>query len=312
MNLQRLEVLEAIISNDFNVSRAAIQLRQSQPGLSKHLQLLEQELGFDLFSRKGRRLVGLTAPGREVHRVAERMLRDRDAILGIADGFRGAERGSLTIATTHTQARYALPHVMLEFRKRYPQVHLALHQGSPAQVIEEVLSGRADVAIATEGLAEQADLVTLPCYDWNRAVIAPPEHPIVQTKELTLQHLARHPIVTYAFAFTGRSQINAAFAARGLQPEVVLSAIDADIIKTYVRLGFGVGIVATMAMEENEGGLVARDASHLFPTSTTVVGIPRGAYLKGYVYSFIELFAPHLKEQVVDEALLGPSGGGSS
>lgn len=307
MNLQRLEVFEAIIRNDFNVSRASLELRQSQPGLSKQLQILEQELGFSVFLRNGRRLVGLTAPGREVHRVAERMLRDRDALAGIAAGFREADRGSLTIATTHTQARYALPQVIVEFRKRYPNVHLALHQGSPTQVIEEVISGKADIAIATEGLKDESELVALPCYDWNRAIIAPPEHPIWSVSKLSLEEVARHPIVTYAFAFTGRSQINAAFAARGLRPEVVLSAIDSDIIKTYVKLGFGVGIVAKMAMEENEKGLTSRDASHLFPSSTTVIGIPRGAYLKGYVYSFIELFAPHLNAQVVDEALLGPS-----
>jgi LysR family transcriptional regulator, cys regulon transcriptional activator len=305
VNLQRLEVFEAIIRNDFNVSRASEQLRQSQPGLSKQLQILEQELGFPVFTRRGRRLVGLTAPGREVHRVAERMLRDRDALSGIAAGFKEANRGSLTIATTHTQARYALPQVIVKFRQLYPQVHLALHQGSPTQVIEDVLSGNADIAIATEGLKDESELVALPCYDWNRAIIAPPEHPISQVSRLTLEEVARHPIVTYAFAFTGRSQINAAFAARGLRPEVVLSAIDADIIKTYVKLGFGVGIVAKMAMAENDQGLVSRDASHLFPASTTVIGIPRGAYLKGYVYSFIELFAPHLKAEVVDDALLG-------
>ncbi len=305
MNLQRLEVFEAIIRNHFNVSRASQELHQSQPGLSKQLQILEQELGFSVFERNGRRLVGLTAPGREVHRVAERMLRDRDALAGIAAGFRQADRGSLTIATTHTQARYALPQVILEFRKRYPHVHLALHQGSPTQVIEEVISGKADVAIATEGLKDESELVALPCYDWNRAIIAPPDHPISTVSRLSLEEVARYPIVTYAFAFTGRSQINAAFAARGLQPEVVLSAIDADIIKTYVKLGFGVGIVAKMAMEENDQSLTSRDASHLFPDSTTVIGIPRGAYLKGYVYSFIELFAPHLSAQVVDDALLG-------
>jgi LysR family cys regulon transcriptional activator len=307
VNLQRLEVFEAIIRNDFNVSRAAHELRQSQPGLSKHLQLLEDELGFPLFLRRGRRLTGLTEPGREVHRVAERMLRDRDSLQGIAQGLRQAERGSLTIATTHTQARYVLPRVVVEFKRRYPEVHLAIHQGSPDQVIAEVASGAADIAIATEGISEAADLVSLPCYDWNRVVIVPKGHPLQCGEPLSLEELARYPLVSYAFAFTGRSQINAAFAARGLRPEFVLSAIDADIIKTYVKLGFGVGVVASMAiLPIEDDGLAVRDASHLFPKSTTAIGIARGSYLKGYVYSFIELFAPHLNAEVVDRALLGP------
>lgn len=307
MNLQRLEVFEAIIRNDFNVSKAALELRQSQPGLSKHLQLLEEELGFLVFLRKGRRLSGLTEPGREVHRVAERMLRDCDSLQEIAQGLRQAERGSLTIATTHTQARYALPQVIVEFRRRYPDVHLALHQGSPDQVIEEAVSGVADIAIATEGISEASDLVSLPCYDWNRSIIFPKGHPLESVKKLRLEDVARYPLVTYAFAFTGRSQINAAFAAKGLRPEVVLSAIDADIIKTYVQLGFGVGVVASMAFDaEKDKGLVARDGSHLFPKSTTAIGIVRGSYLKGYVYSFIELFAPHLTADAVDRVLLAP------
>lgn len=304
MNLQRLEVFEAIIRNDFNVSKASHELRQSQPGLSKHLQLLEQELKVPLFVRKGRRLVGLTEPGREVHRVAERMIKDAESLSGIAVGFREAEHGSLTIATTHTQARYALPKTVMAFRKRHPKVHLALHQGSPSQVIEEVLSGHADIAIATEGIHDVPEITALPCYDWNRSIIVPEDHLLARGPALTLEQIAQHPIVTYAFAFTGRSQINAAFMARGLRPEVVLSAIDADIIKTYVRLGFGVGIVASMAFDEHaDRGLVARDASHLFPSSTTALGILRGTYLRGYAYSFVELFAPHLSRAVVDEAL---------
>jgi LysR family transcriptional regulator, cys regulon transcriptional activator len=305
MNLQRLEVFEAIIRNHFNVSKAAQELRQSQPGLSKHLQLLEQELGFALFTRKGRRLLALTEPGVEVHRVAERILRDRDSLRGIAAGFREADKGSLTIATTHTQARYALPPVILSFRQRFPNVHLALHQGSPAQVVEEVVAGTADIAIATEGVHEASDLVSLPCYKWNRVIILPADHPLVGVKTLTLPLIARHPIATYASAFTGRSQINAAFAARGLSPEFVLSAIDADVIKTYVRLGLGVGIVASMAFNEaQDEGLVARDASHLFPPATTTIGLARGSYPRGYVFSFIELFAPQLTQQVVEQALL--------
>lgn len=306
VNLQRLEVFEAIIRNDFNVSKAAYELRLSQPGLSKHLQLLEDELGFPVFLRKGRRLSGLTEPGREVHRIAERMLRDRDSLQGIAQGLRQAERGSLTIATTHTQARYVLPRVVVEFRRRYPEVQLVLNQGSPEQVIAQVASGAADIAIATEGIREAPDLVSFLCYDWNRVVIVPKGHPLESGPRLTLEELARYPLLTYALAFTGRSQINAAFIARGLRPEFVLSAIDADIIKTYVALGLGVGIVANMAvLPVEDDGLVVRDASHLFPQSTTSIGVARGTYLKGYVYSFIELFAPHLNAEVVDRELLG-------
>lgn len=304
MNLQRLEVFEAIIHNDFNVSRAALQLRLSQPGLSKHLQLLEEELGFSLFQRKGKRLSGLTEPGKEVHNIAARMLRDAHALKGIERGLSAAEQGTLTIATTHTQARYALPRVLVEFRRLYPQVTVAMHQGSPEQVIKEAVSGQVDLAIATEGISTESELLALPCYDWNRVVIAPTDHPILSTKKLTLEEIALYPIVTYAYAFTGRSQINASFGARGLHPKVVLSAIDADIIKTYVRLKFGIGIVAGMAFDAaSDTDLRALDAAHLFPSSTTVIGMPRGVYLKGYVYAFIELFAPHLTKEVVDQAL---------
>lgn len=309
MNLQRLEVFEAIIRNDFNVSRAAAELSQSQPGVSKHLQLLEHELGFLLFVRKGKRLAGLSDPGREVHQVASRMLRDRDALLAVARGFSEAEVGTLTIATTHTQARYALPRAVVEFKKQFPQVEIVLHQGSPEQVIAEARSGKADIAIATEGIGEDDSLVSLACYEWNRSVIAPEGHPLLDEEELSLRAIAQHPIVTYSYAFTGRSQVNAAFSAQGLKPRVVLSAIDADIIKTYVGLGFGVGIVASMAFDKSaDRGLCARDASSLFPSSTTWIGLPRGAYLRGYVYSFIELFAPHLSRRRVEEELQQPGG----
>ncbi len=304
MNLQRLEIFEAVIKNDFNVSRAAAQLRQSQPGLSKQLQILESELGFALFQRNGRRLVGLSEPGQEVHRIAARMLQDRDALFAITTTLNEAQQGSLTIATTHTQARYALPSVIKTFTQRYPAVRLVLHQGSPNQVCEEVASGQADLAIATEALGAEEDLVVLPCYEWNRAIIAPQGHPVLEVSELTLHEVARYPIITYAFAFTGRSQINASFSAQGLRPNVVLSAIDADIIKTYVSLGLGIGIIASMAVDAaTEATLGSRDASHLFPASTTGIGIRHGAYLKGYVYDFIELLAPALTRDVVEHAL---------
>lgn len=306
MNLQRLEILEAVVRCEFNVSRAAEELRQSQPGLSKQLKILEEELGFPLFRRSGRRLVGLTDPGLETHRIAQRMLRDRDALAEIKSGFRHTEQGTLTIATTHTQARYALPRVVQEFMQRFPGVALSLHQGSPAQVCLEAARGEADLAIATEAVSEDQGLLVLPCYEWNRSVVAPLGHPVLSSPELTLAEVARYPIVTYAFSFTGHSQVSTAFASKGLRPEVVLTAIDADIIKTYVKLGLGVGIIASMAFDPaTDPGLAARDAAHLFPSSTTSIGIRRGAYLKGYAYSFIELFAPHLTRDVVERALVG-------
>jgi LysR family cys regulon transcriptional activator len=232
------------------------------------------------------------------------MLRDRDALGAIAQELGATERGSLTIATTHTQARYALPGVVKRFMERFPEVQLTLHQGSPTQVCEEVAEGKADLAIATEALADFDDLVVLPLYDWNRAIIAPLGHPILDARPLTLEEVARHPIITYAFSISGRSQVNAAFAARGLSPQVVLAAIDADIIKTYVALGLGVGIIASMAVDPAvDHRLGVRDASHLFPSSTTGLGIRRGAYLKGYMYGFIELLAPGLDRDSVDAAL---------
>jgi LysR family transcriptional regulator, cys regulon transcriptional activator len=304
VNLQRLEILQAVVRNHFNVSRAAQELRQSQPGLSRQLAVLETEVGAPLFLRRGKRLVSLSGPGEEVYRVASRILRDAESLRTVAAGYRESERGSLVIATTHTQARYALPKVIQRFRQVYPEVRLVLHQGSPTEVCEEVLEGTADIAIATEALSEYPELVVLPVYEWNRSIIAPPDHPILRADPLTLAEVARYPIVTYAFAFSGRSQINAAFVAQGLSPQVVLSAIDADIIKTYVELGLGIGIVASMAYsQETDVRLGARDASHLFPMSQTGVALRRGVYLKGYTYGLIELIGPHLTRAEVDEAL---------
>jgi LysR family transcriptional regulator, cys regulon transcriptional activator len=304
VNLQRLEILQAVVQNHFNVSRAAEELRQSQPGLSRQLAILESEIGAPLFLRRGKRLIGLSGPGEEVYRVATRILKDAESLGSVAAGYRDADRGSLVIATTHTQARYALPKVIQRFRQAYPHVHLVLHQGSPTEVCEEVLEGKADIAIATEALGDYPELVVLPVYEWNRSVIAPLGHPVLAAEPLTLAEVAKYPIVTYAFAFSGRSQINAAFVAQGLSPEVVLSAIDADIIKTYVDLGLGVGIVASMAYSpETDVRLGARDASHLFPMSQTGVALRRGVYLKGYTYGLIELLGSHLSRARVDDAL---------
>jgi LysR family cys regulon transcriptional activator len=237
------------------------------------------------------------------------MLREIDSLRSVGEEFGAKDSGTLTLATTHTQARYVLPSIVREFMRRYPNVRVSLRQGSPTEVCAKVLAGEADLAIATEAIAEQEELVMLPCYQWNRCIIAPPRHPILKAQPLTLEAIAQYPIVTYDFAFTGRSQINKAFAARGLTPNVVLTAIDADIIKTYVALGLGIGIVASMAYDPKaDKGLRAVDAAHLFESATTRIGIRRNAWLRGYAYTFIELFAPHLTRRMVQSALAGEEG----
>ena len=306
MNLQQLRYVVEVARAGFNVSDAAEALFTSQPGVSKQLKLLEEELGVDIFVRHGKRLTGITEPGRQVLAIAERVLRDIDNLKQVGAEFAREASGRLGIATTHTQARYALPPVIRKFVERYPGVQLSLHQGNPSQCCEYVLSGEADIAVATEAISEFGDLVMLPCYQWNRVVIAPHGHPILADKPLTLEAIARHPIITYDFAFTGRSQINKAFLSRGLRPNVTLTAIDSDVIKTYVALGLGIGIIAGMAYNPaDDRNLGMADASHLFESSTTRIGVRRNAYLRGYTYAFIELFAPHLTRKVVDAALAG-------
>jgi LysR family transcriptional regulator, cys regulon transcriptional activator len=306
MKLQQLRYLREVARQGLNVSDAAEALFTSQPGISKQIRLLEQELGVEVFVRNGKRVVAVTEPGRAILALAERMLADAENLKNVAGEFSHEAEGSLTIATTHTQARYALPPVVREFVKRYPKVRLSLHQGNPVQICEQVLAGGADLAIATEAIDQYPQLVTLPCYQWNRCVVVPPQHPLLELPALTLEAIARYPIITYDFAFAGRSQINQAFAAKRLEPKVVLTAIDADIIKTYVELGLGVGILANMAFDAGrDSGLRALDASHLFPSATTRLGLRRGAYLRGFVYTFIELFAPHLARKTVDQAMRG-------
>ena len=309
MNVQQLRYVAEVARQGLNVSDAAAALFTSQPGVSKQIRLMEEELGVDIFVRHGKRLTGITEPGRKVLAIAERMLRDMDNLRQVGQEFSNEAVGRLTIATTHTQARYALPPVVQRFIELYPGVRLFLHQGNPTQVCEAVISGDADIAIATEAIDTFEDLVMLPCTQWNRCVIAPPGHPILEQTPLTLEAIARYPIITYDYAFTGRGKINKAFESRGLTPNVVLTAIDSDIIKTYVQMGLGVGIVAAMAYNpETDTGLRAVDAAHLFESSTTRIGIRKNAYLRGYTYGFIELFAPYLSRRMVDAAL---TGGGS-
>lgn len=306
MNLQQLRYLCAVVDNGLNVSDAAEALYTSQPGISKQIRQLEDELGLRVFVRQGKRLTSLTPAGEVVVATARRALREIANLKRVADEFRTEDAGVLGIATTHTQARYVLPPVLSKFAARFPKVRLVLHQGNPIQVAEQTLTGDVDVGIATEAVGDSPQLITLPCYRWNRGVLVPKGHPLSKVRPLTLEAVARYPIVTYDFAFTGRSAINAAFTARGLEPNVVLSALDADVIKTYVELGMGVGIVATMAFDAaKDAAFEMLDASHLFAASTTRLALRKGVFLRGYVYEFITLFAPQYTRNAVDAALAG-------
>jgi LysR family cys regulon transcriptional activator len=304
MKLQQLRYIWEVARHNLNLSNAAEALFTSQPGISKQIRSLEDELGVDIFVRHGKRVVAVTEPGKAILEIAQRVLKDVENLRQVGEEFTEEDNGHLTIATTHTQARYALPHVIQRFTKRYPGVRLSLRQGSPTQISELVTSGEADIAIATEAIELYEDLVMLPCYEWNRCVLVPPGHPLLKAKKLTLQAMAAFPIITYDFAFTGRSKMNRAFADKGLTPNVVLTAIDADVIKTYVELGLGIGIVAMMAYDpKRDTHLRAMDASHLFEPSTTRIGIRKNSYLRGYTFEFIEMFAPHLTRKVVDDAM---------
>lgn len=304
MNLQQLRYLHEIVRQGLKISDAADALYTSQPGVSKQIKLLEEELGIEIFVRNGKRIAAITEPGKVILEIATRILHEANNLKQVSEEFHAHDSGTLTIATTHTQARYALPPVVKQFIRRYPKVQLSLHQGSPSQIAQQVLSGDADIGIATESLELYDELVTLPCYEWNHCVITPLKHPLLQEKRLTLEKVAQYPIITYDFAFSGRAKINAAFQARNLAPNIVLTAIDADVIKTYVELGLGIGIVARMAyIPERDKHLHMLDAAHLFEPSTTRIAIRKNEYLRGYTYDFIELFAPHLTHKVVSKTL---------
>jgi LysR family cys regulon transcriptional activator len=304
MNLQQLRYLNEIVRQGLKISGAAETLFTSQPGISKQIKQLEEELGIEIFVRNGKRIVAITEPGKAVLSIARRILHDADNLRQVGQEYCAQDSGHLTIATTHTQARYALPPVVKQFMERYPKVKLGLHQGSPTQIAEQVLSGDADLCIATESLALYDGLVTLPCYEWNHCVVTPPRHPLLKEKTLTLATLAQYPIITYDFAFTGRGKINEAFQKAGITPNIALTAIDADVIKTYVELGLGIGILAQMSfIPERDKHLRMIEAAHLFKPSTTRIAIRKNEYLRGFTYDFIELFAPHLTHEVVTRAM---------
>jgi LysR family transcriptional regulator, cys regulon transcriptional activator len=309
MKLQQLRYLSEVARQDLSVSAAADALHTSQPGVSRQIKELEDELGVEIFVRRGKRFTAVTEPGRAVLAIADRILGEVANLKRAGAEFANEKLGTLTIATTHTQARYALPKAVAALKRRYPEVQLVLHQGNPTQICEMVLRGEADFAVATEQIDEFPELVSMPCYQWNRCVVVPARHPLTRVGALTLEEVAKYPIVTYDFAFANRSLVEKAFEQRGLEPKVVLTALDADVIKTYVELGLGVGIMANMAFDEKrDRGLKALDASHLFESSTTRLGIKRGAYLRRYAYEFIELFAPHLPRSIVEPAVRGAEG----
>ena len=304
MKLQQLRYIWEVAHHDLNVSATAQSLYTSQPGISKQIKLLEDELGVEVFARSGKHLTRITPAGETIIEKAGEILRKVESIKQVAQEFSNEKKGSLSIATTHTQARYALPEVIARFIEKYPEVSLHMHQGSPIQIAEMAAEGLVDFAIATEGLELFGDLVMMPCYNWNRCILVPKGHPLAKVDKLTLELVAEHPIVTYVFGFTGRSKLDEAFIKLGLEPKVVFTATDADVIKTYVRLGLGIGIVAHMAHDEQkDADLVALDASHLFEPSTTVIGCRRGTFLRGYMYEFVEYFAPHLSREMVNMAL---------
>ena len=300
MNFQQLRIIRETLKQQYNLTDVAQALFTSQSGVSKHIKDLEDELGVEIFVRKGKRLLGLTEPGKELAKIVERMLVDAQNIKRLADQFSQSEQGQLTIATTHTQARYALPRVVSEFKKAFPKVHLALHQGSPQETAQMLLDGRADLGIATESLAHMPELVTFPFYNWHHAVVVPAGHPLAQLPSISLADVAEYPIVTYHEGFTGRHTIDEAFAQQGLAIDVVMSALDADVIKTYVELGLGVGIIASMAYQEGKDtGLQLLESGHLFAQQTTRIAIRQGHYLRDYAYTFLQLCAAQLDKSAV-------------
>jgi LysR family transcriptional regulator, cys regulon transcriptional activator len=313
MNFQQLRSVREAVRQHFNLTAVAQVLNTSQPGVSRQIRELEEELGVEIFVRAGKRLTGLTPPGATIVPIVERLLLDADNLKRAGEDYSQQDRGTLAIAATHSQARYALPTAVRDFRAAHGDVLLQMHQGTPQQVAQMLLSGEADIGVATEALAQYEDLVALPCYRWTHSVVVPPQHELARSvaagQPLTLQQLARLPVITYEEGYTGRGHIDDAFRREGLTPQIVLTAMDADVIKTYVELGLGVGIVAAIAFdEERDAHLTALDARHLFATNMTRLAIRRGAYLRAFVYDFIHTFAPTLTRELVERAVSSAPG----
>jgi LysR family cys regulon transcriptional activator len=304
MKLHQLRYVVTIVQNGLNITAAARALHTSQPGVSKQVRLLEEELGFQIFEREGRNVTRVTAAGQAVVEHAARLLEEAENIRRLSADFQDESRGSMSIATTHTQARYVLPPVIKQFRAKYPKVDLHLHQGTSEQIADLAAANRVDFSMATGSHELFPSLALMPCFRWHRDIVVPRGHPLADIDKPTLKQVSEYPIVSYVFSFTGRSSLSELFEREGLKLEVALTARDADVIKTYVRLGLGVGIVASMAYEEEEDrDLVAIDGAHLFPESVTWIGVRRGRLLRGYMYEFIRLVAPQLTRKLVDQAL---------
>jgi LysR family cys regulon transcriptional activator len=307
MNFQQLRIIREAVRCNYNLTEVGSALFTSQSGVSKHIKDLEDELGVELFVRKGKRLLDLTEPGRELLQIVERILLDANNIKNMVEQYSQRDEGQLTVVATHTQARYSLPPVITEFKKTYPKVHLKLHQASPNEIVTMLLSGEADIGMATEALADVTKLDSFPFYTWHHAVIVPVGHPLEQVKPLTLQALAEYPIVTYHEGLTGRAKIDKAFADAGVTPDISMSALDSDVIKTYVELGLGIGIIASMAFNPvKDTDLRLLQCEHLFGANTTYIALRRGHYLRSFAYRFIELCSSKLDETVIRAGILPP------
>ncbi|MFM2053932.1 MAG: hypothetical protein RL456_1969 [Pseudomonadota bacterium] len=310
MNLHQFRFVQEAARRQLNLTETAKALHTSQPGISKAILELEEELGVDIFARHGKRLRRVTEPGRQVLQSIEIIMREVANLKRIGEDYSRQEAGTLSIAATHTQARYVLPAPVAALRTRYPKVAVSLHQGTPDDVAQMILGDEAEIGMATERLTLHDELVTLPCYEWRHVAVVPAAHPLARVERPTLEQLAAEPLISYHPSFTGRSKIDAAFEQRGLKPGFVLEAIDSDVIKTYVRLGLGVGLVAEMAVQDDPqcapgGDLIARPVGHLFGPNVARIAFKRGAYLRNFVYTFAELLSERLTRPLIERAMLG-------
>lgn len=306
MNLHQFRFVQEAARRNLNLTEAAKALHTSQPGVSKAIIELEEELGVDIFARHGKRLKRITEPGQHVLQSIELIMREVGNLKRIGEQFSAQDSGTLSIATTHTQARYVLPPAVAKLRELYPKVNISLHQATPAEVARMVIDEVAEIGMATESLSDYPELVTLPCYEWEHVLVVPPQHPLAQKERISLDDIAHESLITYHPSFTGRNRIDQAFTARRMQPRVVLEAIDSDVIKTYVRLGLGVGILAEMAMRDDTAGdLVVRPMGHLFGQNVARVAFKRGAYMRNFVYKFAELLSDRLSRDLVVRAMNG-------